>query len=261
MSPFTISGINHLPPEEKRAVYMRIIPPELLRRFDLSPALLDAPGSDLVQINAEAGSTVAEMKLFHRAGFDDPVLYGQIADTLNGQVHVLLYVLNNPASPRFDVDRMPDGSSTQFATASRNLPAEEAALRYGLAPGQVRAGLRMLGPAIRTFEQFVESLGHELYFAEPLHYHSAILFERYGFSYERGRTLMERIQKGFEPGGELLPRLDGSTPFRQPGAALSIRLRSWAIHDGLLGEPFNNVTMYKRVGKMADVCTCPGCEW
>lgn len=261
MAPSTISGINELPPEEKRSIYLRIIPPELLRQFSLPPSLLDAAGRDLVEINAPLGSPTAELKLFHQAGFEDPVLYGQITDTLLGQIHVLLYVLNDPASPRFAVDRLPDGSSTRFATTSRNLEAEAAALRFGLAPGQVRAGLRLLGAAIRTFERFVEGLGHEMYFAEPLHYHNAILFERYGFAYQKGRALMERISEGFLTGGDLLARLDGSTPFRQTQAASSIRLRSWAIHDGLLGEPFHDVTMYKTVGKPAELSTCPDCEW
>jgi len=93
-----------------------------------------------------------------------------------------------------------------------------------------------------------------------LFYHNAVIFERYGFRYQKGRRLMERIEQGFQAGGDLLPLLDGSTPFRQPEAANSIRLRSWAIHDGILGEPFTNVTMYKESGKHAGVSTAQ-CEW
>jgi hypothetical protein len=99
------------------------------------------------------------------------------------------------------------------------------------------------------------------YFSEPLYYHNAILFERYGFSYQKGRNLMERIQRGFLSGGEFLPCLDNSTPFRSPEAVNSIRLRSWAIHDGMLGFPFTNVTMYKQVGKASGISTCDGCLW
>jgi len=169
--------------------------------------------------------------------------------------------LNDPNSPRFEVDRLPDGTSTKFGTGVRNLAAEIAALRYGLAPGQIRKGLRLLGSATQSFEKFVASLDHDIYFAEPLYYHNAVLFERYGFAYEKGRKLMERIQSGFGPGGDLIPMLDGSSIFRQPGATSSIRLRSWAIHDQILGEPFTNVTMYKRVGKMAGLNTCIECSW
>ena len=179
---------------------------------------------------------------------------------MNGQIHVLLYILNDPDSPRFDVDRMPDGRKTRFGTLLRNLEAEKAALEAGLAPGQVRSGLRMLSDAIASFEKFIESLGHEMYFVEPLYYHNAVIFERYGLAYQMGRRRMESYHAGFSEGGKLLPLLDGS-PFRKPEAQDSIRLRSWAIHDGILGEPFTDVTMYKRVGKSAGVNTTPGCAW
>jgi acetoin utilization protein AcuC len=88
-----------------------------------------------------------------------------------------------------------------------------------------------------------------------------VIFEKYGFAYEKGRRLMERIETGFAEDGDLHARLDSSTPFRRPEAAHSIRLRSWAIHDGLLGEPFTEVTMYKRVGKLAGISTCAACPW
>ena len=58
-----------------------------------------------------------------------------------------------------------------------------------------------------------------------------------------------------------MPQLDGSNSFRQLEAANSIRKRSWAIHDGILGEPFTNVTMYKRLGKSAGINTAPDCKW
>jgi len=76
-----------------------------------------------------------------------------------------------------------------------------------------------------------------------------------------GKRRMEAINLGFMEGGELRQMLDGSTPFRSPDAANSIRLRSWAIHDGVLGEPFTNVTMYKHIGKLAGINTTPGCAW
>jgi acetoin utilization protein AcuC len=169
--------------------------------------------------------------------------------------------LNDPSAKRFDVDRMPDGQFTRFGTLKRNILAEEAAMQEGLAPGQVRSGLRLLPAAILKFEEFVASLGHQIYFAEPLYYHNAVLFERYGFSYQMGKRLMDRIESGFSEEGDLKLLLNGSTPFRLPSAEHSIRLRSWAIHDGILGEPFTNVTMFKHIGKSAGINTCPSCGW
>ena len=130
----------------------------------------------------------------------------------------------------------------------------------GLNPGQIRSGPHLLSEAMKTFEEFVHGLGHDLYFAEPLYYHNAVIFERYGFTYQQGRNRMIRIDNGFQPGGELLLKLDNSTPFRTKKAVNSIRLRSWAIHDGIFDEPFTNVTMYKRVGKHHGISTTT-CGW
>ncbi len=258
--PSTIGGINLLPEDEKCRIYSNLIPDELLERFGINRSFVDAEGRPLLQCKNAAGNPSAEMSLFHKADFPDPILYGHLTDTLTGQVHVLLYVLNDPNSERFDVDRMPDGSPTQFGTLARNREAEQAALEAGLAPGQVRRGLRLLTPAIHSFERFVQELGHDLYFVEPLYYHNAVIFERYGFAYQQGRKLMERVHNGFSEGGEFTGRLDGS-PFRRKEAEDSIRLRSWAIHDGIMGEPFTHVTMYKRVGKEAGVKTTGDVGW
>ena len=260
MQPSTIGGINRLPEAEKRAIYTRYIPRQLLERFNLP----DTDSRRIQQFTAfkfAPGSSDVEMSLFHEHRFPDPILYAHLADTMNGQIHVLLYILNDPDSPRFNVDKMPDGTPTKFGTSQRNIEAEKEALEAGLAPGQVRHGLRMLGQAIGAFEGFVKSLGHDMYFVEPLYYHNAVIFERYGFSYQMGKRLMDSIHEGFQPGGNLTITLDGSNRFRQPDAGDSIRTRSWAIHDGVLSEPFTNVTMYKRVGVAAGINTTPGCNW
>jgi hypothetical protein len=258
MHPSTIGGINKLPEHEKRAIYARYIPKELIQKFKLPELTHD---KNLLQFRFAEGSSDVEMRLYHQVGFQDPVLYAHLTDTLNGQIHVLLYILNDPDSPRFDVDRMPDGSPTRFGTLKRHLEAERSAMENGLAPGQVRRGLRLLQPATLAFEEFLAGLGHDMYFVEPLYYHNAVIFERYGFAYQVGRRQMERIHAGFQEGGELCQKLDNSNPFRSSQAANSIRLRSWAIHDGILGEPFTNVTMYKRLGTSANISTTPGCPW
>jgi hypothetical protein len=260
MPPSTIGGINLLPESEKRAIYARYIPTTLLEKYNIPP-LTSAAGYNLLQFRFATGSTDVEMRLFHEVNFPDPILYAHITDTMNGQIHVLLYILNDPASQRYDVDKMPDGSPTQFGTLQRNIEAEQNALAAGLAPGQVRRGLRLLGAAIEAFEVFVTALGHDMYFVEPLYYHNAVIFERYGFSYQVGKRLMDSIHKGFQNDGDLQVHLDGSNQFRQTEAANGIRKRSWAIHDGILGEPFTNVTMYKRVGKSAGINTAPDCKW
>jgi len=258
--PSTLGGINQLQEAEKRTIYARVISPELLDRYHLSPFLVDNNGRTLLHLIALPGSTSVELTLFHKHGFQDPILYGHITDTVNGQLHILLYILNDPDSERFDVDCLPDGTPTKFGIQSRNLEAEKAALIAGYNPGQIRRGPHLLAAALRTFEMFVEKLGHDLYFVEPLYYHNAVIFERYGFTYQQGRNRMVRIQEGFSPGGNLIPLLDRNSFFRQPEAVDSIRLRSWAIYDNILGEPFTNVTMYKRVGQHLGISTSE-CRW
>ena len=258
MPPYTIGGINLLAENEKREIYARYIPREVAEKFSLHDLSHD---QKLLQFRFAPGSSDVEMMLYHQVNFPDPILYAHLADNINGQIHVLLYILNDPESPRFSVDKMPDGSPTHFGIQKRNIEAEIAALEHGLSPGQVRHGLRSLRQAMNAFEEFMTSLGHDMYYVEPLYYHNAVIFERYGFSYQMGRRLMNEIHAGFEEGGALRQKLDGSNPFRSPDAANRIRLRSWALHDGIMGEPFTNVTMYKRVGISANINSTPGCKW
>jgi hypothetical protein len=258
MHPSTIGGINKLDEREKRAIYARYIPQDLIQKFNLDDL---ASNRELLQFQFASGASDVEMRLYHQAGFQDPILYAHLTDTMNGQIHVLLYILNDPDSSRFDVDRMPDGTPTRFGTSKRNLEAELAAMRAGLSPGQIRRGFRLARPASEAFEEFIISLGHDIFFVEPLFYHNALIFERYGFAYQMGKRQMDSIHLGFQAGGELWQQLNEANPFRSAQAADSIRLRSWAIHDGVLGEPFTHVTMYKRVGKSAGINSAPGCKW
>jgi len=253
----SIRQINNLPPAQKEAIYRRLIPPEALLRFGIPLSLVDRQGRPLLACVCEPATSSVTISLRHRWEAQDPVIHLEMADTTNNQLEVLLFVVNDPDSERFDVDRMPDGRETNFGLDCRNVEEEIRAMRAGLAPGQVRRGARLARRLIPRFEGFVAQLGHDRFHIWPLAYHNAILFERYGFAYTVGQGKMEWIHQEFGPGGVLRRRLDGSTPFRQPGAARTVRGRSWAIHDGILGEPFTGVRMYKRVGIHAGVCTFP----
>ena len=90
MLPSTIGGINRLPEEEKRSIYSRVIPQKLLDRFNL-PAIDSTRLQSLLKFDFESGSTDVEMSLFHELRFPDPILYGHLTDTMNGQIHILLY--------------------------------------------------------------------------------------------------------------------------------------------------------------------------
>lgn len=257
----SIRQINNLPPSFKRMIYRQLIPPEALLRFGIPLSLTDAQGRSLLTCVCEAGSSSVTISLRHEWGAQDPVLHLEIADTPHNQLEVLLFVVNDPRSERYDTDRTPEGKPTNFGIDRRNIQEEIRAMRAGLAPGQVRRGARLTRRLIPRFEMFVARLGHDRFHVQPLAYHTAILFERCGFAYTVGQGRMEWIHQEFQPGGVLHRRLDGSTPFRQPGAESTVRGRSWAIHDGILGEPFTGVRMYKRVGIHAGICTFPNAAW
>jgi hypothetical protein len=184
-----------------------------------------------------------------------------MADTLNFQIAILLLVINDLQSSRFDVDIAENGLPTRFGTFGRNIPEEIRAMNAGLSPGQVRRGMRLLREAIPTFERFLTRTGHDLVIIEPLTYNNAIVYERYGFAYIQGKRRMEWINKVLRPGGLLYSRFDSSTPFRHTEAWKSVRGRSWAIHDGILGEPFGDIRMYKRAGERVGLNTFPDGIW
>jgi hypothetical protein len=229
-------------------------------RFGIDPeTLTDEEGAALFAV--VPGPSSVELSLRHTPDAEDPLLYLHLADTTSNQIEVVLFVVNDPYAERFDTDRLPDGTSTYFGTQGRNVPEEIRAMKAGLAPGQVRRGLRLTRDVTPILEGFVNALHHDAFYIQPLAYHNAILFERMGFAYALGLGRMEWIHREFNPGGLLSRRLDGSTPFRQSGAGKSVRGRSWAIHDGIMGMAYDGIKMYKRAGIHAGIVTFPNAAW
>ncbi len=257
----SISQVNNLPHEQMLQVYRHLVPSEVLLRFgiDFEGTPADREGRPLFECRPAASSV--ELFLRHTWEAEDPILYLQLADTSNNQIEVVLFIVSDPYSERFNIDRLPDGMPTYFGTLVRNVEEEVRAMEAGLAPGQVQRGLGLTRRLIPSLEQFVAGLHHDAFYIQPLAYHNAILFERLGFAYTLGLGRMEWIHREFERGGLLFERLDGTTPFRQPGSERSVRGRSWAIHDGILSKPYGDVRMYKRVGIHAGVVTFPNAAW
>lgn len=262
----SILGLNALPVGVREELYVRLIPDELLTRFAVDRGTLANPaGERVVRITASDDKPWARVELRRAADDRDPVLLVDIGMSAFGVPELSLVQVNDPAAPRYGVDRDTDGHDTLLGLVSRNVKEELQALGDGLAPGQVRPGLRMLARVLEQMDAFCRLLGREFYLVEPLFYHSALLYERHGCDYFMGRERMDEIHAGFQPGGELWQRLDDSTPFRQRGFDATIRGRSWAIHDGILGEPFsgsdNGVKMYRVPGHYAGVCTFPAARF
>lgn len=261
MFPHTIREINELPDAQKWDIYITLIPDWIYQRFNIDRETLTVKGEPVVEIVALKGSRSFEISVYHEMDAAEPSLYAHLADNTMGQLMVMMVVMSDPEAPRFYIDRMPDGEQTYFGTAKRNIPEEIRAMKAGLAPGQVRAGLRGFRRAVPFFEEFVRKMQHDLFLIEPLSYHNAVVFERYGFGYMHGKSEMQWIHEAFQPGGELHEKLHGSTPFRPREAWKSIRGRSWAIHDGIMGHAFTGFHMYKRIGKSANINTFPDAIW
>ena len=259
---YSLRQINELPTAERERIYRQLLPNQLLEDFGIDPQTLsDTQGNRLVTFSCPRGCTTVEIDVRSEAGFPDPILYVELSDTRLNQIEVVLFVVNDPSGERFETDRDWRGERTMFGTLRRNVEEEIRAMEAGLAPGQVRQGLRLSRTLLPIFERFVTRLGHDYYLMEPLTYHTAILFEHLGCNYVQGLRKMQWINDAFQPGRLLRGRLDGSSPFRQPDASRTIRGRSWAIHDGILGEPWHGIKMYKRVGKHAGLDTFPGGEY
>ena len=266
-----LADINSLDAAEKERIYVSIIPPRIFRLLDLSPlTLCGVDGRRRVTIIAPQGMGLARIEV--RLDPDDrhTVFFLDIADTHFRQMELSFCIINDPSAPRFSVDVDESGVDNCFTTLGRNRPEELRAMRAGLFPNQTSRGLKMFGEFFSRFECFVDALGMDMIVAEPLTYDNAIRFEKYGFDYLSGRRMMEEINREFRPGGVLFRDLDGSTPFRMPGMEKTVHGRSWAMHDGILDEPWDDVTVdkildepwediriYKMIGVMAGLNTFP----
>ncbi|HSB73289.1 MAG TPA: hypothetical protein VLT62_28520 [Candidatus Methylomirabilis sp.] len=255
----SLQEINALPIPERDRCYFSLVPPALCQRFALDPiSLTDAAGRSVARVEASPRRPSVQIRLTHRADALDPAFFLRLEQTRYGNLQIRFIVLNDPDSPRFGVDLDDEGNVTDLGVRSRNLREEERAVRAGLAPGQVRPGIRMLRPALDRIEGFAARLGMAALVLEAFFYHNAILYERHGFGYLAGQDRMEMLHRGFLPGGPLQAKLDGSGPFRMQGAGETIRGRSWAVHDGILPQRWWPPQLFRPVGIRLTVCTAPG---
>lgn len=255
----SLLGINALPAAEKERIYAGLIPERLLTLLGVSPlTLTDAAGRRPVTIIAPQGMNLARIEVRRRPDERQTVFFLDIAGSHYHQIELSFCIINDPDAPRFAVDVDEQGVDNCFTSLGRNIPEEIRAMEAGLYPNQTSRGLRLFGEFFTLFERFVDALGIEMITAEPLTYDNAIRYESYGFDYLSGRQLMLEIDREFRPGGLLFRRLDDSTPFRRPGMEKTVRGRSWAIHDGILDVPWDDIRIYRMVGRPAHITTFTG---
>ncbi len=257
-SLFTLREINALGVEEKKGIYGRLVPERLYDLFSISKRTFRGlEGGSRINFIAPEGLGLLRIEIKRQPADRDAVFFLEIADTHYRQIELAFCVIKDPAQPRFNVDIDEAGEDNCFTTLGRNLHEEIRAMNSGLFPNQTQRGLRMFVEFFSLFERFVDALGVELIIAEPLTYDNAIRYEKYGFDYLTGKQLMLEINEGFKPGNYLYDRLDGSSLFRMPGMDKTVWGRSWAIHDGILDTPWNDIIIYKMVGEHAGINTFP----
>lgn len=263
--PVTIKALNSLPENPKLRLYRTLIPIQVLAEFDINPRTWKNPDKlQQVKLTAELGSNKVQIAASYGADPHNEFFYLELADNSYNGIDLNFLIANNPLSEKYRTDYDDEGHETLFGTVHRNFIEEEKAMRAGLAPGQIREGLRSSQIVFTHIESFLTMLSHHAFFLEPLTYVSAWIFEKRGFAYSKGHQLMDTIHKEFQPGGELHKALDGSTPFRQPDQWKSVRGRAWAVHDGILqvlDRKWDDLKMIKQVGRQAGVNTFPDAKY
>jgi hypothetical protein len=254
----SLRGVNRLPVEIKERLYSSLIPSDLLSAYQVDPiSLSDPEGHPAFHFDFPPDKGVVKIQ-FKRSTSDlDPVVFLQLSDTSYNQIEFEWIIINDPASERFQIHI---SDSTQFlppGSEFRNIPEEIRAMKAGLVPGQVRRGLHKFPEIMELVESFFSRLNIHLVYGYPYAYHNAIELERIGYFYGTGKELMLEIDQGFQPGEKLFQRLDGSTPFRQPGMEKTIRGRSWAIHDEIMDKPWICPMMIKMIGQKKKDYTFP----
>jgi hypothetical protein len=250
--------INSLDSVEKEEIYRGLVPLRLLQILAIPPG---GDSSGRMKIIAPEGMSLARVEVREHPDDSRTVFFLDIAETHYHQMELSFCIINDPFAPRFAVDLDEKGNDNAFTTLGRNVHEEIRAMRAGLFPNQTSRGLRMFGEFFEQFERFVDSLCMDIILAEPLTYDNSVRYEKYGFDYLNGRRMMMEIDRAFRPGGVLFNKLDGSGPFRMPGMDRTVHGRSWAIHDGILGEPLEDIRIYKAIGINAGVNTFPDREW
>jgi hypothetical protein len=261
-----IKKISYLRGIEKEGMCRVLIAPSLYHRFRINPlTFTDEDGEKVVHFSCPEGDStcLCEINLPH---MEDPLYSITLSDTNDyTQINWDFLIINDPDCTKFNTHRDIEGRDTLLGWASRNLPEEEKAMEAGLFPGQVRKGLGLTREVVQVLDFICKIFDMKSVRLEALFYHNAVTYERYGFSYFSGYSLMKKIHDFFQPGGKLFEKLDNSTPFRKPEFANTVRGRSWAIHDGILldvdAEPLEegwvSPVMYRMVENPRGMVTYP----
>lgn len=252
--PATLYHLNCLPDAVKKRLYRLLVPPALLTRLNIHPVTWHGIHTQRkLTLHAPAGSAAVRLTVETPTEAVGQLFCLELQDQHTSGLELNQLAIQDPTAPCLPLPA--PGAPDKVA---------EQALWAGLAPGQRARGLGMAGLVLQQIEAFATLLGQGAYTVQPLTYSAAWLFERHGFAYTRGHSLMNTIHREFQVGGRLQQALDGSTPFWQPAQAHTVRGRAWAIEDGILttlDKAWRDVQMIKLCGRHAQVNTLPAVSY
>ena len=175
--PVSIRAINTLPENPKLRLYRTLIPIQVLANFDINPRTWKNPDKEpQVSLVADAGTSSVKISAWNGENPQDHFFYIELADNAFNGIDLYFLIVNDPAAERYDIDIDARGRDTLFGTIHRNREAEEKAMRAGLAPCQVRQGLREIAQRLPR-----DGIGHFRKQAQMIGIAEQLLVERYGF--------------------------------------------------------------------------------
>jgi hypothetical protein len=181
-----------MPEKERERLLSVLIPARFLEMFSIDPETYVNPaGERCVRFTCPESMPFFQIDLRRNPADRDAAYFLDLSNSAFGQMEISFIIVNDPDGERYNIDVDEYGQDTYFGTARRNLPEEIRAMDAGLAPAQVRRGLRAMRDLVACWDDFIGRVGHRFYFLEPLTYNSAILYERCGFQYVKGKEKME----------------------------------------------------------------------
>src|SRR5690606_12072595 len=148
--------INDLPQKQKRAIYRTLIPDWVFAQFDIDPDTLTVDGQPVIHLRCPAGSSAVEIMVYDRPDAEAPAVDLLRADSFDNSLSVRTATVTDPERPPRNIARDEHGQPQPLGPIRRNITEEIRAMNAGLAPGQIRRGLRIFRTGIPTFELFLK---------------------------------------------------------------------------------------------------------
>src|SRR5439155_678094 len=142
----SIQEINHLPREMAEALYLRLVPEDLLERFRIDPRTLTGPeGTRLVQITAPEDKPWARGEVRSSTQDRDPALLVDVETSPLSLPELAFVQITDPAAARDGIDRAlrgRDARSRRGSTAPRRSACRKRVARCAAGAGRSTTGSR-----------------------------------------------------------------------------------------------------------------------